>query len=102
MSDEQEEVPWELRYVITSQVFGQECARLRNTYPYPIVPPHTALSQIIRHMATELWDQNFSLSEIRQAFDYALTDLPRYAAGYERRSDEGRRPLTGLLGHTRI
>jgi len=35
---------------------------------------------------TELWDRNFSQSEIRTAFEVAISDMPRYAAGEERRS----------------
>ena len=35
---------------------------------------------------TELWDRNFSQSEIQTAFEAAISDMPRYAAGEERRS----------------
>jgi hypothetical protein len=34
----------------------------------------------------ELWDRNFSQSEIRIAFEEAIKDMPRYAGGDERRS----------------
>jgi hypothetical protein len=35
---------------------------------------------------TELWDRNFSQTEIRTAFEEAIIDMPRYTAGEERRS----------------
>ena len=44
------------------------------------------LEQAINTLATELWDRGFSLTEIRQAFEAAAADLPRYAAGQEVRS----------------
>jgi hypothetical protein len=37
-------------------------------------------------LMTELWDRNFSQSEIQAAFQEAIKDMPRYAAGNERRS----------------
>jgi hypothetical protein len=44
------------------------------------------LDFIINCFVTELWDRNFSQSEIRTAFEGAVLDMPRYAAGEERRS----------------
>lgn len=38
------------------------------------------------HLITELWDHGFSQTEIREAFEAALAELPRYAAGEEVRS----------------
>jgi hypothetical protein len=43
------------------------------------------LGQIMKTLMTELWDQSFSQSEIRAAFNAALDDMNRYAAGQERR-----------------
>ena len=37
------------------------------------------------YLMTELWDRGFSQTEIREAFEAALVDLPRYAEGIERR-----------------
>ncbi len=45
----------------------------------------TALENLINTLMTELWDQGFSQSEIREAFKAALADMNRYAAGEERR-----------------
>lgn len=44
------------------------------------------LPKAINCLMTELWDKGFSQTEIRQAFNAAVTDMPRYAAGEERRS----------------
>jgi len=51
-------------------------------------PHHAAapLKHIINTLMTELWDRNFSQSEIRAALEAAINDMPRYAAGEERRS----------------
>jgi hypothetical protein len=63
--------------------FGVACATFRATNPFPQV---FALDTIINTLMTELWDQGFSQSEIRTAFEDALGDMNRYAAGEERRS----------------
>ena len=63
--------------------FGGACATFRNTNPFPQV---VALDMIINTLMTELWDHGFSQSEIRAAFEDALGDMNRYAAGEERRS----------------
>nr|WP_250814276.1 hypothetical protein [Neorhizobium tomejilense] len=49
---------------------------------------------IINTLMTELWDRNFSQEEIRTAFQAALDDMPRYAAGEERRSNFDQKPFT--------
>ncbi len=43
------------------------------------------LGPVINFLVTELWDRSFSRSEIRAAFNAALDDMNRYAAGQERR-----------------
>ena len=80
MSDE---IPWEGRYSDAAWAFGLQCRDLHDTNPYDLV----ALDLIINKLMTELWDNNFSQTEIRSAFEQAIADMPRYAAGYERRSD---------------
>jgi hypothetical protein len=62
--------------------FGVACATFRDTSPFPQVVP---LDVIINALMTELWDRCFSQSEIRAAFEDALADMNRYAAGEERR-----------------
>lgn len=63
--------------------FGAACATFRDRNPFPRV---VALDTIINTLMTELWDRGFSQSEIRAAFEEALGDMNRYAAGEERRS----------------
>ena len=46
----------------------------------------TGLERVINFLMTELWDQGFSQAEIRHAFNTAVADVNRYAAGAERRS----------------
>lgn len=40
---------------------------------------------LVNYLMTELWDHGFSQSEVRCAFEAALGDMGRYAAGAERR-----------------
>ena len=62
--------------------FGVALRELHDTNPWPEQP---VLEQAINALATELWDRCFALTEIREAFEAAATDLPRYAAGQELR-----------------
>jgi len=41
------------------------------------------LSSAMSYLMTELWDNCFSQTEIRQAFEGAVADMPGYAAGEE-------------------
>lgn len=61
---------------------AEQCALFRDGNQWPQVEP---LDSMINYLMTELWDHYFSQSEIRQAFDGALSDMNRYAAGEERR-----------------
>jgi hypothetical protein len=45
----------------------------------------TALDMVVNCLMTELWDQLFSQTEIRNAFIAALANMNLYAAGKERR-----------------
>ena len=62
---------------------GQELKALHRTNPWPDLP---LLPRAINHLMTELWDGGFSQTEIRDAFNAAIADMPRYAAGEERRT----------------
>jgi len=59
---------------------------LRDSNPYQ----RPAIDSIADDLLTELWDRGFSVSEITAAFKRALGDLPRYAAGEDRRGDKSR------------
>ena len=80
MSDE---ISWEVQCDDAAWAFGQQCRDLKKSNPYDLV----ALDRLIMALMTELWDSDFSQSEIRAAFEQALADMPRYAAGLEKRSD---------------
>jgi hypothetical protein len=77
-----DETPWEGRALNAAAAFAAEYADLGRTNAYDIAP----LTNVINTLMTELWDKGFSQTEIREAFDEATADLPRYAAGQERRS----------------
>ena len=80
---ERNESPWEGRCADAAYQFALRCAELVTENPYNSTAP---LIGIINSLMTELWDRNFSQTEIRAAFEEALKDMPRYAAGEERRS----------------
>jgi hypothetical protein len=80
---EREEIPWEGRCTDAAYEFALRCAVLVTQNPYNFAAP---LSDIVNSLMTELWDRNFSQSEIRAAFEDAIRDMLRYAAGEERRS----------------
>jgi hypothetical protein len=63
-------------------VFGEQCAKFRDHNGYSEIVP---LDDIIITLMTELWDRGFSQTQIRTAFESALKDMNRYAAGEEQR-----------------
>lgn len=63
--------------------FAEVCAGYHLANPYP--EQGAPLDHVINTLMTELWDQGFSQTEIRAAFEAALADMNRYAAGEERR-----------------
>ena len=80
-----EEVPWEGRCSSAAYEFALLCKELKDSNPYD----QPALMNIATTLLTELWDRGFSVSEIKASFDRALLDLPRYAAGEDRRGEKG-------------
>jgi hypothetical protein len=80
----QNEIPWEGHRIEASHNFALRCVELRDSSPYD----RPALEEIMLDLMTELWDRGFSQSEIRTAFERAVSELPRYAAGEERRGDK--------------
>ena len=80
---EREEVPWEGQCADAAYEFALRCADFASRNPHNLAAP---LNGIITSLMTELWDRNFSQTEIRTAFEEAIKDMPRYAAGEERRS----------------
>jgi hypothetical protein len=84
---------WQVSSLSAATDFATRCAELCSSYPSFGKQP---LIGIINTMMTELWDRNFSQNEIREAFQAALDDMPRYAAGEERRSSVSKKPFTHL------
>lgn len=74
---------WQSRMTDVVWKFGEEVLDLHRRNPWPDKP---LLDQAINYLMTELWDRGFSQTEIREAFNAAVADMPRYAAGEERRS----------------
>ena len=83
MPDIEDSIPWEGHCLNAAVDFAKRCRELRDSNPYDVV----ALTDIMNTLMTELWDNNFSQSEIRSAFEQAIADMPRYAAVLEPRSD---------------
>ncbi|KDP93608.1 hypothetical protein ER13_17745 [Brevundimonas sp. EAKA] len=73
---------WQIRLQDVIWKFGEDLSDLHRANPWPDSP---LLLQAINYLMTELWDKGFSQSEIREAFNAAVADMPRYAAGEERR-----------------
>lgn len=76
-----DEVSWEMKCLEAASSFAARCKELYASNPYSEIPLHSILNTLM----TELWDSGFSQSEIRDAFNDAVLDMPRYAAGEERR-----------------
>jgi len=83
---ENDEIPWEGKCVDEAATFARKCAELKRTNPYDF----PALDRLMNDLMTELWDNGFSQTEIRSAFETAVADIPRYGAGEERRGDKSR------------
>jgi len=82
--------PWDAYTIMATSNFALRCAEISTQSGHPAEP----LTHIMLSLMTELWDRNFSQSEIRAAFEDAMSDLPRYAAGQERRSETSKMPFT--------
>jgi hypothetical protein len=80
---ETEETSWEAQCANAAYEFALRCAVLAADNPYDEDAP---LNGFIGHLMSELWDRNFSQTEIRNAFELAIRHMPSYAAGQERRS----------------
>ena len=73
---------WQTRLYEASHRFSTALSVLHQTNPWSENP---VLEQAINTLATELWDRGFSQTDISTAFQNAIADLPRYAAGEETR-----------------
>ena len=76
----------ETQWVVDSSDLGRNFARgSRKLCDENACKYAAPLDFILKSMMTELWDFGFSQTEIRNAFAAAVEDMPRYAAGAERR-----------------
>jgi hypothetical protein len=71
---------WQNQVLPAAWEFARKCADLGKSNPNEPV-----LDFFMNTLMTELWDNGFSQSEIRTAFENAIADMPRYAAGEENR-----------------
>lgn len=69
---------WQGRSLATVNQLASALKGLHETNPWPDLP---LLPRAINHLMTELWDLGFTQTEIRDAFEGAIADMPRYAAG---------------------
>jgi hypothetical protein len=86
MSEQDERSPedrWHDQSMAVVQQFGEALRELHRSNPWPDL---ALLPSAMNHLMTELWDHGFSQSEIREAFNDAVADMPRYAAGDEVRA----------------
>lgn len=83
MSDQSERDPddeWQGRGLSAVQEFAGTLRDLHNSNPWPDLQ---VLPQALVYLMTELWDRGFTQTQIRQGFEDALAELPRYTAGEE-------------------
>ena len=73
---------WHKRSTDVAWVFAKEVAELAKSNPSELP---SVLNSVVNNLMTELWDFNFSQTEIRTAFEQAIKDMPRYTGGQERR-----------------
>ncbi|WP_298325053.1 hypothetical protein [Asticcacaulis sp.] len=59
---------------------AQLAVRCRHLHEMDVSVSASALERVLNTLMTELWDQGFSQAEIRKAYEWALADMPRYAA----------------------
>lgn len=71
---------WQDQSLAAVYQFGLALKDLHRTNPWPEI---SLLPRAMNQLMTELWDHGFSQTEIREAFEGAVADMSRYAAGDE-------------------
>jgi len=71
---------WQSKWLDAVHQLAATLNDMEQSNPWPSQP---LLPQVMNYLMTELWDSGFSQTQIRQAFDEAVADMPRYAAGDE-------------------
>jgi len=82
MSERDADDEWQDRWMAEVSQLADTLTEMHRTNPWPNVP---LLPAAMNYLMAELWDRGFTQTQIREAFDAASGDLPRYAAGKERR-----------------
>jgi len=80
MEDRERNDEWQSKWLAVVSQLAAMLKEMEHANPWPAQP---LLLQAMNYLMTELWDGGFSQTQIRQAFDDAVADLPRYAAGNE-------------------
>ena len=86
MSERNADDQWQDRWMAEVYQLGVTLAAMQKDNPWPGDP---LLPEAINYLMTELWDRGFSQTEIREALDAAIHNLPLYAAGEEVRPCSG-------------
>ena len=74
---------WTDRWLAAVYDFSVGISELDRINPWPDKP---LLPKAMNTLMTDLWDSGFSQAQIRDAFEKAILDMPRYTAGRETRS----------------
>lgn len=74
---------WQDQSMAVVEQFAEALKELHQSNPWPDIP---LLPRAMNHVMTALWDHGFSQTEIREAFNDAVADMPRYAAGTDVRA----------------
>lgn len=72
---------WQMRFANAVEFFILALLDLHNTNPWPDDFP--AVDAAMLDLATRLWEKGFSQTEIRRAYEAALSGLVSFAAGDE-------------------
>jgi hypothetical protein len=72
---------WQMRLGNAVYAFATALKELHESNPWP--ETHPLLPWAMNSLMTELWDRCFSQTQIREAFNDAVADMPRYASGHE-------------------
>lgn len=78
--DQAQNDEWQSKWQVAVYQLAACLTEMEQANPWPDQP---LLPQALNYLMTELWDRGFSQSQIRQAFNDAVGDMPRYAAGEE-------------------
>ncbi|MCB2088711.1 MAG: hypothetical protein R3E18_04400 [Sphingomonadaceae bacterium] len=71
---------WQNSGLAATHLYAGALRTLHRTNPWENIP---VLPQAICHLMTELWDFGFTQTQIREAFEQALVELPKYTVGEE-------------------